>query len=149
MECFAAVVAEDTGLVYNLRSTDVPRSVTQTTQRIYRGRQTDRRTKSVTTHRGIAGLLNDKGEEAEINPKLTQLENNQTEYFFLFFGFVFYFFCWSKKLILFFETKMQDDYWRIMLHDIAAKLKKKFFKKHFFFRSWFADWINLVVDLLC
>lgn len=93
MECFAAVVAEDTGLVYNLRSTDVPRSVTQTTQRIYRGRQTDRRTKSVTTHRGIAGLLNDKGEEAEINPKLTKLENNQTEYFFLFFGFVFYLFC--------------------------------------------------------
>lgn len=84
MECFAAVVAEDTGLVYNLRSTDVPRSVTQTTQRIYRGRQTDRRTKSVTTHRGIAGLLNDKGEEAEINPKLTQLENNQTEVFFYF-----------------------------------------------------------------
>lgn len=89
MECFAAVVAEDTGLVYNLRSTDVPRSVTQTTQRIYRGRQTDRRTKSVTTHRGIAGLLNDKGEEAEINPKLTKLENNQTEYFFFIFRFVF------------------------------------------------------------
>lgn len=87
MECFAAVVAEDTGLVYNLRSTDVPRSVTQTTQRIYRGRQTDRRTNSVTTHRDIAGLLNDKGEEAEINPKLTQLENNQTEVFFLFFVF--------------------------------------------------------------
>lgn len=43
MECFAAVVAEDTGLVYNLRSTGVPRSVTQTTQRIYTeaGRQTD------------------------------------------------------------------------------------------------------------
>lgn len=98
MECFAAVVAEDTGLVYNLRSTDVPRSVTQTTQRIYRGRQTDRRTKSVTTHRGIAGLLNDKGEEAEINPKLTQLENNQTEYFFLFFGFVFYFFLLKQKI---------------------------------------------------
>lgn len=86
-ECFAAVVAEDTGLVYNLRSTDVPRSVTQTTQRIYRGRQTDRRTNSVTTHRDIAGLLNDKGEEAEINPKLTQLENN------FFFRFVFYLFC--------------------------------------------------------
>lgn len=121
MECFAAVVAEDTGLVYNLRSTGVPRSVTQTTQRIYRGRQTDRRTKSVTTHRGIAGLLNDKGEEAEINPKLTQLENNQTEVFFLFFGVFFNFFVENKKLILFFETKMQDDYWRILLHDIAAK----------------------------
>lgn len=109
------VVTEDTGLVYNLRSTGVPRSVTQTTQRIYRGRQTDRRTNSVTTHRGIAGLLNDKGEEAEINPKLTQLENN------FFFRFVFLSFLLKKKLILFFETKMQDDYWRIMLHDIAAK----------------------------
>lgn len=115
MECFAAVVAEDTGLVYNLRSTDVPRSVTQTTQRIYRGRQTDRRTNSVTTHRGIAGLLNDKGEEAEINPKLTQLENN------LFFFVLFFIFFVEKKIFLFFETKMQDDYWRIMLHDIAAK----------------------------
>lgn len=113
------VVAEDTGLVYNLRSTDVPRSVTQTTQRIYRGRQTDRRTNSVRTHRGIAGLLNDKGEEAEINPKLRKLENNQTEYFF-YFSFCFLSFL-LKKLILFFETKMQDDYWRIMLHDIAAK----------------------------
>lgn len=98
MECFAAVVAEDTGLVYNLRSTDVPRSVTQTTQRIYRGRQTDRRTKSVTTHRGIAGLLNDKGEEAEINPKLTQLENNQTEYFFFIFRFCFLFFLLKQKI---------------------------------------------------
>lgn len=96
MECFAAVVAEDTGLVYNLRSTDVPRSVTQTTQRIYRGRQTDRRTNSVTTHRGIAGLLNDKGEEAEINPKLTKLENNQTEYFFLFFVLFFIYFVEKK-----------------------------------------------------
>lgn len=97
MECFAAVVAEDTGLVYNLRSTGVPRSVTQTTQRIYRGRQTDRRTNSVTTHRDIAGLLNDKGEEAEINPKLTQLENNQTEVFFLFFGVFFIFFVENKN----------------------------------------------------
>lgn len=39
--CFAAVVAEDC-LVYNLRSTGVPRSVTQTTQRILR--QADRQT---------------------------------------------------------------------------------------------------------
>lgn len=38
---FAAVVAEDC-LVYNLRSTGVPRSVTQTTQRIQR--QADRQT---------------------------------------------------------------------------------------------------------
>lgn len=39
--CFAAVVAEDC-LVYNLRSTGVPRSVTQTTQRILK--QADRQT---------------------------------------------------------------------------------------------------------
>lgn len=97
MECFAAVVAEDTGLVYNLRSTDVPRSVTQTTQRIYRGRQTDRRTHSVTTHRGIAGLLNDKGEEAEINPKLTKLENIQTEFFCFFMVSFFIFFVENKN----------------------------------------------------
>lgn len=41
MGCFAAVVAEDC-LVYNLRSTGVPRSVTQTTERIQR--QADRQT---------------------------------------------------------------------------------------------------------
>lgn len=39
--CFAAVVAEDC-LVYNLRSTGVPRSATQTTERIQR--QADRQT---------------------------------------------------------------------------------------------------------
>lgn len=41
MGCFAAVVAEDC-LMYNLRSTGVPRSVTQTTQRIQK--QADRQT---------------------------------------------------------------------------------------------------------
>lgn len=43
MECFAAVVAEDTGLVYNLRSTCVPRSVTQNNT-AYIQRQADRQT---------------------------------------------------------------------------------------------------------
>lgn len=43
MECFAVVVYEDTGLVYNLRSTCVPRSVTQNNT-AYIQRQADRQT---------------------------------------------------------------------------------------------------------